>query len=54
MNERALVLGATGAMATYLVPKLIEKGYVVDGVCFDDEKSTDERFTLIKHDAKET
>jgi nucleoside-diphosphate-sugar epimerase len=53
MTKRALVLGATGAMATYLIPKLLSEGYVVDGVCLDAPSSDGECFTLINHDAKD-
>ena len=28
--KKILVLGGTGAMGVYLVPKLIERGYAVD------------------------
>ena len=34
--KKILVLGGTGAMATYLVPKLAERGYSVDVVSIDD------------------
>ena len=53
MDKRALILGATGAMATYLVPKLLSEGYAVDGVCLDGSSSDGERFTLLNHDAKD-
>ena len=53
MQKRALILGATGAMATYLVPKLVENGYHVDGLAFDGEKSSNPAFNLMFHDAKD-
>ena len=34
--KKILVLGATGAMATYLVPLLLEKGMAVTGVSLDE------------------
>lgn len=34
--KKILVLGGTGAMGTYLVPKLAERGYSVDVVSIDD------------------
>ena len=34
--KKVLVLGATGAMGKYLVPKLLEKGYMVDAVALDE------------------
>ena len=48
---KILVLGATGAMAVYLVPLLLDKGYTVVGVSLDDAKSYDEKLTYIKADA---
>lgn len=33
--ERVLVLGATGAMARYMIPFLAEKGCQVDGVALE-------------------
>ena len=51
--KKILVLGATGAMATYLIPELLKKGYKVDGVSLEDEVSTTENLTYIKADAKE-
>ena len=35
MSKKVLVLGATGAMGKYLVPKLLEMGYQVDAVALD-------------------
>ncbi|MEE0946542.1 MAG: NAD-dependent epimerase/dehydratase family protein [Acutalibacteraceae bacterium] len=39
MNKKILVLGGTGAMGVYLVPKLIDMGYNVDVYSLDDIKS---------------
>ena len=50
---KILVLGATGAMAVYLIPKLIKKGYKVVGVSLDEVKSEDENLVYIKADAKD-
>lgn len=52
-NKKILVLGATGAMAVYLIPLLLEKGYTVTGVSLDDVKSDNENLTYIKADAKD-
>lgn len=49
--KRILVLGATGAMAVYLIPKLLEMGYEVDGVSLDDVKSDRSGLTYIQADA---
>ena len=49
--KRILVLGATGAMATYLIPILLGKGMYVTGVSLDDIKSEDENLNYIKADA---
>lgn len=38
--KRVLVLGGTGAMGVYLVPKLVERGYAVDVVSLDEVTST--------------
>ena len=52
MNEKnVLVLGATGAMAVYLIPLLINKGYSVVGVSLDETVSDNENLTYIKADA---
>lgn len=34
--RKVLVLGATGAMGKYLVPKLLDRGYAVDAVALDE------------------
>ena len=35
-QKKVLVLGSTGAMGQYLVPKLAERGYLVDAVALDE------------------
>ena len=50
-NKRVLVLGATGAMAVYLIPELLAKGYSVVGVSLEDVQSDNENLTYIKADA---
>jgi len=35
MSKKVLVLGASGAMGQYLVPKLAERGYEVDAVALE-------------------
>lgn len=52
-DKKILVLGATGAMAVYLIPQLLDKGYAVVGVTLDDVTSNNEKLTYIKADAKE-
>ena len=53
MNKRVLVIGATGAMAVYLIPELIKKGYLIDGISMDDVKTQESGINYIKADAKE-
>jgi nucleoside-diphosphate-sugar epimerase len=53
MNKKVLVLGGTGAMGTYLVPKLVEDGYTVDVVSLDDKTSDNPRLRYIKANAKD-
>jgi nucleoside-diphosphate-sugar epimerase len=53
MQKSILVLGATGAMGTYLVPKLAERGYKVDGVTLDNEISDNPNITYLKTNAKD-
>ncbi len=48
---RVLVLGATGAMGRYVVPKLLERGYNVAAVSLDDMESNDKRLRYIKANA---
>lgn len=50
-KKRILILGATGAMAVYLIPKLIKDGYIIDGVSLEDVESDNENLTYIKHNA---
>lgn len=54
MNKgKVLVLGGTGAMGVYLVPRLASMGYRVTVVSLDDVKSDDPRVTYIKGNAKD-
>ena len=53
MSKKILVLGATGAMATYLIPELLGKEYIVDGVTIEEVVSNKENLTYITHDAKD-
>lgn len=50
-GKKVLVLGATGAMAVYLIPQLLEKGYEIDGVSLDDVKSDKLGLTYIRANA---
>lgn len=49
--KKVLVLGATGAMATYLVPALLEKGMYVTGVSLDDAMSDHPHLRSVKGNA---
>ena len=51
-QRKVLVLGATGAMGQYLVPRLAEQGYRVDGVSIDERTSDNPNVKYIKVDAK--
>lgn len=51
--KKILVLGATGAMATYLIPELLKKGYYVDGISLDEVVSYDDKLTYTKGNAKD-
>lgn len=51
IKKKILILGATGAMAVYLIPELIAKGYYIDGVSLDDVENDNENITYIKADA---
>lgn len=53
MAKKVLVLGATGAMGMYLVPRLAEMGYQVDAVSLDEVTSTDPRIRYIRTNAKD-
>lgn len=53
MDKKVLVLGATGALGTYLVSELLERGYWVVGVSLDDAVSYHERLTYLKGDASD-
>lgn len=49
--KKVLVLGATGAMATYLVPMLLEEGMQVTGVSLDDVSSDHPNLEYVKANA---
>ena len=51
--KKVLVLGASGAMGKYLVPKLLERGYKVDAVALDEITLTDRNLRSIKGNAME-
>ncbi len=48
MDKKILVLGGTGAMGAYLVPKLLDRGFLVDVISLDDMKSDNKRLNYIK------
>lgn len=48
--KKILVLGGTGAMGVYLVPKLIERGYAVDVASLDEVESTTPNLRYFKGD----
>ena len=45
--KKILILGATGAMATYLIPELLNEGHTVVGVALDDAVVSGENYTHI-------
>lgn len=51
--KKILVLGATGAMATYLVPLLLEKGMEVTGVSLDEPLLTHPHLCSVRANAKD-
>ena len=53
MAKKVLVLGATGAMGKYLVPRLAEMGYQVDGVSLDEATGGHPNITYLKANAKD-
>jgi len=53
MSKKILILGATGAMATYLIPELLGNGYTIDGVTLENVESDNENLNYITHDAKD-
>ena len=52
-SRKVLVLGATGAMGQYLVPRLAAMGYRVDGVSIDDKADNIPNVNYIKANAKD-
>ena len=53
MTKRILVLGATGAMGKYLVPRLAEMGFEVDAYSLDDAESNYPNVHYYKANVKE-
>lgn len=49
--KKVLILGATGAMATYLIPELLRRGMSVTGVSLDEVTSEEMHLRYIKADA---
>ncbi|MDD3766425.1 MAG: NAD-dependent epimerase/dehydratase family protein [Eubacteriales bacterium] len=52
-GKKVLVLGGTGAMGVYLVPRLAQMGCQVDVISLDKVQSNDERITYTQADAKD-
>lgn len=50
-KKKVLILGATGAMAVYLIPELLRRGYKVDGVSLDSAESDNEDLKYITANA---
>lgn len=48
MRKKVLVLGGTGAMGSYLVENLVERGYEVDAVTLDKAESTKPNLRYIR------
>lgn len=53
MEKRILVMGGTGAMGVYLVPKLAAMGYRIDVISLDRMESDNPQITYIQADAKD-
>ena len=53
MSKRVLVIGATGAMGQYLVPKLSELGYEIDALALDDPRQSYPNVTYYKANFKD-
>ncbi len=51
--KKVLILGATGAMATYLVPLLLEKGMYITGVSLDSVRSEHPHLRYIQANAED-
>ena len=51
--EKVLVLGATGAMARYMIPFLAENGCQVDGITLDEVESKNPNVKYYKGNAKD-
>ena len=49
--KKILILGATGAMATYLIPTLLEQGMEITGVSLDSVESHHENLTYVQANA---
>ena len=43
--KKILVLGATGAMATYLIPEMLNKGFKVTGISLDQAIVSNDNYT---------
>ena len=52
-NRKVLILGATGAMGTYLVPEMLKKGWQVDAVSLDKVVSEHPALHYITENAKD-
>lgn len=53
-QKKVLVLGGTGAMGVYLIPKLLERGYKVDVLALEAVKSDNPDLTYTVADAYDT
>lgn len=54
MSKKVLILGATGAMGSYLTQKMVNAGYEVDGVCLEEKVSDKPNLRYIQaKDAKD-
>lgn len=52
-KKRALLLGGTGAIGIYVIPELINKGYIVDVTSRSEQTSKDLLVNYIKGDAQD-
>lgn len=53
MSKKILILGATGAMGTYLVPEMLERGWQVDAVSLDHMEADHPLLNCITENAKD-
>ncbi|MBE7053479.1 MAG: hypothetical protein E7391_04300 [Ruminococcaceae bacterium] len=48
MDKKVLLIAGGGTLGTYTMEELLKTGYLVDVICLEDKKSTDERVRFYK------